>query len=88
MGNDDTTAGRLWSPAFTAGERDCQRHSGYQSDLKADGYKFLWLAAPFFSLPVGGGCYLVCGIGGYRSVVVRVVVVLAVAVWWWLLWLC
>ena len=41
MGNDDTTAGRLWSPAFTAGERDCQRYSGYQSNLKVDGYKFL-----------------------------------------------
>ena len=43
MANDDTTAGRLWSPAFTAGKRDCQKHSGYQSDLKADGYKFLWV---------------------------------------------
>ena len=31
MANDDTTAGRLWSPAFNAGKRDCQRYSGYQS---------------------------------------------------------
>ena len=42
MANDDTTAGRLWLPAFTAGKRDCQRYSGYQSKLIADGYEFLW----------------------------------------------